>query len=31
VPIESVKVKLCPFGFCYEIPSGTRNHFPSPL
>ena len=31
VPIESVKVKLCPFVFCYEIPSGTRNHFPSPL
>jgi hypothetical protein len=31
MPIESVKVKLCPFGFCYEIPCGTRNHFPSPL
>ena len=27
MPIESVKVKLCPFRFCYEIPYGTRNHF----
>lgn len=31
VPIESVKVKLRPFAFCYEIPCGARNHFPSPL
>jgi hypothetical protein len=27
VPVESVKVKLCPFRFFYEIPCGTRNHF----
>jgi hypothetical protein len=27
VPIESVKVKLCPFRFLYEIPCSTRNHF----
>jgi hypothetical protein len=31
VPIESVKVKLCPFRFLYEIPCGTRNHFQSPV
>jgi hypothetical protein len=31
VPIESIEVKLCPFGLCYEIPCSTRNHFPSPL
>ena len=30
VPIESVKVKLCPFRFLYEIPCGTRNHFQCP-
>lgn len=26
VPIESVKVKLCPFGFLHEIPCSTWNH-----
>jgi hypothetical protein len=30
VPVESVKVKFCPFRFCYEIPCGTRNHFRLP-
>jgi hypothetical protein len=30
IPVESVKVKLCPLRLFDEIPRGTRNHF-SPL
>jgi hypothetical protein len=30
MPIKSVKVKLCPFGFNYEIPRGPWNHFSAP-
>ena len=31
VPIKSVKVKLCPFRFLYEIPCGPWSHFQSPV
>jgi hypothetical protein len=27
MPVQSVKVKLCPFSFHYEIPCGAGNHF----
>jgi len=28
MPVESIKVKLCPFRFCHEVPVGPWNHFP---